>query len=95
MSFNLSVRASASYFTVPMVGIGLVVLRLLGEVLSGLAGLSGLGGKEITSECSEDGSLSEGTGEGVSLVSLEKGASGGRSFDLIGPLSLRVLSLLL
>ena len=50
-------------------------LRLLGVVRSGLAGLFGLEGKEITSECSEDGSLSVsseggGIGEGFSLVSL-------------------------
>ena len=84
-SFNLSVRASASSFTVPMVGIGLGVLsepRLLGVVGSGLAGLSGLVGKEVISEYSEDGSLfasSEGggTGEGVSLVSLKRGVPGG------------------
>ena len=79
-----------------MVGIGLIVLsglRLLGVVRYGLAGLPGLGGKEITSECSEDGSLSvssEGgsTGEGVSFISLEKGVLGGRSFDSIGVLGL-------
>ena len=61
-----------------MVGIGLIVLsglRPLWVVRSGLAGLPGLEGKEITSECSEDGSLfvsSEGggIGEGFSLVSL-------------------------
>ena len=51
------------------------------------------GGKEITSECSEDGSLSvssEGgsAGEGVSFVSLEKEVFGGRSFDSIGDLGL-------
>ena len=56
-------------------------------VRSGLAGLPGLEGKEITSECSEDGSLfvsSEGggIGEGFSLVSLQEGVSGGESFDL-------------
>ena len=75
-----------------MVGIGLIVLsglRLLGVVRSGLAGLLGLEGKEITSECSEDGSLSvssEGGGirEGFSLVSLLEGVSGGRSFNLTG-----------
>ena len=60
---------------------------------SGLAGLPGLGGKEISSEFSEDGSLSVsseggGTGEGVSLVSLEKGVFVGRSFDSIGDLGL-------
>ena len=78
ISFNFSVRASARSFTVPMVGIGLIDLsglRLLGVVRSGLAGLPGLEGKEITSECSEDGSLlvsseSGGIGEGFSLVSL-------------------------
>ena len=60
MSFNLSVRASASSFTVPMVGIGLGVLSelgLLGVVEFGLSGLPGLGGKQVTSECSEDGPL--------------------------------------
>ena len=59
-------------------GIGLIVLsglRSLGVVRSGLAGLLGLEGKEITSECSEDGSLivsteGGGIGEGFSLVSL-------------------------
>ena len=85
MSFYFSVRASATSFTVPMVGIGLEVLsglELLGMVGSGLAGLPGLGGKEVTSECSEDGPLSVlsdggGTGEGVSLVSLKREVSGG------------------
>ena len=70
-----------------MVGIGLIVLsglRLLGVVRSGLVGLPGLEGKEITVECSEDGSLfvsSEGggIGEGFSLVSLQGGVSGGGS----------------
>ena len=59
-----------------MVGIGLGVLSepgLIEVVGPGLAGLPGLGGKEVTSECSEDGPLSVssdggGTGEGVSLV---------------------------
>ena len=59
-------------------GIGLIVLSgqtLLGVVRSGLAGLLGLEGKEITSECSEDDSLSVsseggGIGEGFSHVSL-------------------------
>ena len=51
---------------------------------SGLVGLLGLGGKEATSECSEDGSLSEPsdggcTGEGLFLTSLRTGVSGGRS----------------
>ena len=85
MSFNLSVRASARSFTAPMVGIGLEVLSglgLLGVVGSGLARLPGVGGKEVTSECSEDGPLyvlsdGGGTGEGVSLVSLKRGVSGG------------------
>ena len=85
MSFNFSVRASASSFTVPMVGFGLRVLTelgLLGVEGSGLAGLPGLGGEEITSEHSEDGSLSAssdggGTGEVFSLVSLGEGVSGG------------------
>ena len=61
MFFNFSVRASAQYFTVPMVGIGLVVLSglgLLGVAGSGLVGLPGLGGEEVTSECSEDDPLS-------------------------------------
>ena len=88
MSFNLSVIASACSFTVPRVGFGLRVLTklgLLGVEGSGLAGLPGLGGKEITSECSEDGSLSVpsdggGTGEVVSLVSLGEGDSGGEVF---------------
>ena len=79
-----------------MVGIGLGVLYelgLLGVVESGLAGLPGLGGKEVTSECSEDGPLSissdgGGAWEGLSLVSLEKGVSGERSFDSIGDLCL-------
>ena len=86
-----------------MVGIGLVVLsgpRLLRVVSSGLVELSGLEGKEITSECSEDGSLSVsseggGIGEGFSLVSLWEGVSGGRSFDLTELFPLRVLSLFL
>ena len=64
-------------------GIGLGVLSelgLCGVAGSGLAGLLGLEGKEITSECSEDDPLSVsseggGTGEGVSIVSLEKGVS--------------------
>ena len=96
MSFNISVRASAKSFTVPIVGIGLGVLSGLGflEVVgSGLVGLSGLGDKEVTSECSEDDSLSVlsdggGTGKGVSLVSLKREVSGGRSFDSIGDFSL-------
>ena len=62
-----------------MVGIGLEVLSglgLPGVVGSGLAGHPGLGGKEVTSECSvsSDGG---GTGEGVSPVSLKRGVSGG------------------
>ena len=84
MSFNFSVRASAKSFTVPMVGIGLVVLSGLGllrVVGSGLAGLPGLGGKEVISECSEGDSLSvlsdgEGVGEGDPLVSLQRGVEG-------------------
>ena len=65
---------------------------------SGLAGLHGLGGKEVTSECSEDGSLSVlsdggGTGEGVSLILLKRGVSGGRSFDSTGDLGLEGVSL--
>ena len=68
-----------------MVGIGLEVLSglgLLGVVGSGLARLPGLGCKEVTSECSEDDSLSvssdgEGTGEEVSLVSLKGKYQGG------------------
>ena len=59
MSFNLSVRASARSFTVPMVGIGLGVLSgigLPGVIGSGLAELPGQGGKEVTSECSEEDS---------------------------------------
>ena len=86
-----------------MVGIGLIVLsrlRLLGVVRSGLAGLPGLEGNEITSECSEDGSVSVsskggGIGEQFSLVSLEQGVSGGGSFDLTELFLLRVLSLFL
>ena len=85
MSFNFSLRASAKSFTVLMVRVGLDVLSglgLLGVVGSRLAGLPGLGGKEVTSECSEDDSLSvssdgEGTEEGVSLVSLKREVSGG------------------
>ena len=49
-----------------MVEVGLIVLsglRLLGVVRSGLAGLLELEGKEFTSECSEDDSLSVSTGE--------------------------------
>ena len=84
-------------------GIGLIDLsglRLLGVARSGLAGLLGLEGKEITSECSEDGSLSVfseggGIGEGSSLVSLPEGVSGGESFDFTEPFPLRVLSLFL
>ena len=86
-----------------MVGIGLIVLselRLLGVARSKLAGLPGLEGKEITSECSEEGSLSVsseggGIGEGFSLVTLQEGVSGGRSFDLTGLFPLRALSLFL
>ena len=85
MYFHLSARASASSFTVPMVGLGLGVLSGLGLLRvegSGLAGLPWLGDKEVTSECSEDGPLSipsdgGGTGEELSLVSLEKGVLGG------------------
>ena len=96
MSFNFSLRASTRSFTVPMVGIGLVVLSglgLLGVAGSGLAGLPRLGSKEVTSECSEDdppfvSSDGEGTGEVVSLVSLRRGVSGGRSFDSTGDLGL-------
>ena len=101
MSFNFSVRASARSFTASMVGIGLEVLSGLGllwVVGSGLAGLPGLGGKEVTSECSEEDPLSVssnggGTGEGVSLVSLKSGVSGGRSFDSTGDLGLEGVSL--
>ena len=72
-----------------MVGVGLDVLSglgLLGVVGSGLARLFGLGGKAVTLECSEDDSLSvssdgEGTGEGVSLVSLKREVSGGKSLN--------------
>ena len=82
-------------------GIGLRVLSelgLLGVVGSGLAGLPGLVGKEVTSEYSEDGSLfisSEGggTGEGVSLVSLKRGVLGRRSFDSLGDVGLGGTSL--
>ena len=85
MSFNLSFRASASSFTVPMVRLGLGVLTelgLLGVEGSGLTGLPGLGDKEVTSECSEDGPLSissdgRGAGEELSLVLLENEVSGG------------------
>ena len=82
MSFNLSVRASARSFTVPMVEIGLVLsgIELPGVVGSGLVGLPGLGGKEVTSECSEEDSVStssDGGGVGgVSLVSLSRGLKG-------------------
>ena len=86
MSFNLSVRASARSFTVSMVGIGLGVLSGIGlpvVVGSALAGLPGLGDKEVTSECSEEDSLAVlsdggGVGEGVSLVSLLRGVKGGK-----------------
>ena len=63
------------------IGLGVLSeLGLCGVAGSGLAGHLGLEGKEITSECSEDGPLSVsseggGTGEGVSIVSLEKGVS--------------------
>ena len=68
-------------------GIGLGVLSgmgLPGVVGSGLVRLTGLGGKELTSECSEDDSLSVssdggGVGEGVSLISLSRGVWVGRS----------------
>ena len=104
MSANVlkfSVRASAKCFTVPMMGIGLVVLSglgFLGVVGSGLAGLPGLGGKEVTSECSEDDPPSvlsdgEGTGGVLSLVSLSRGVSGGRSFDSTGDVGLEEVSL--
>ena len=84
MSFNFSVRTSAKSFTVPMVGIGLGVLSELGlhgVAGSGLAGLPGLGVKQVTSECSEDGQLSissdgGGAGEGLSLVSLDMSEGG-------------------
>ena len=81
MSFNLSVRASARSFTVPMVGLGLGVLSELGlpgVVGSGLTGLPGLGGQEVTSECSEDGPLSvlsDGGGTGESIPCLTKKGS--------------------
>ena len=80
-------------------GLGVLTeLRLHGVDGSGLAGLPGLGGKKITSECSEDGPLSVssdggGIGEGVSLVSPEKGMLRGRSFDSIGDLGLEGVSL--
>ena len=84
-----------------MIGIGLGVLSelgLLGVEGSGLAGLPGLEGKEVTSEYSEDGPLSissdgGGAEEGVSLVSLEKGVSRGRSFNSTGDLGLEGVSL--
>ena len=68
-------------------------------VESGLAGLPGLGGKEVTSECSEDDPLSTSSdggcaGDGLSLVSLEKGVSGGRSCDSIGDVYLEGVSLI-
>ena len=103
MSFNFSVRASARSFTVLIVGIGIIVLSglgLLGVVRSGLAGLPGLEGKDITSECSEDGSLSVyseggGFGQEFSLVSQKEGVSWGGSFDLTELFPLRVSSLFL
>ena len=71
-------------------GLGLGVLSelgLLGVEGSELAGLPGLGDKEVTSECFEDGPLSissdgGGVGEGLSLVSLEKGSVSGEIFRL-------------
>ena len=67
-----------------MVGIRLGILSGIGlprVVGYGLAGLPGLSGKEVTSECSEDDSLSvssEGGGveEGVSLVLPSRGVEG-------------------
>ena len=54
---------------------------------SGLAGLPALGGKEVTSECPEEDSLSiSSDGEGVGgdpLVSLSMGVEGGRSLDSV------------
>ena len=84
-----------------MVGIGLGVLSgigLPGVVVSGLAGLPGLGGKEVTSQCSEEDSLSVssnggGVGEGDSLVSLSRGVEGGRSLDSVGDFVLGGVSL--
>ena len=49
-----------------MMEVGLIVLsglRHLGVLRSGLAGLLELEGEEITSECSEDDSVSVSTGE--------------------------------
>ena len=82
-------------------GIGLGVLfgiGLPGVVGSGLVGLPGLGGKEVTSECSEEDSLSVlsddgGVGEGDPLVSLSKGVEGGRSLDSVGDFGLGGASL--
>ena len=68
-------------------GVGLGVLSeigLPGVVGSELAGLPGLGGKEVTSECSEEDSLPvslDGRGEGDPLVPLSRGVEGGRSLD--------------
>ena len=67
---------------------------------SGLARLPGLGGKEVTSECSEDDPLSVspdggGTEEGVSLVSLKRGVLEWRSFDSTGDLGLEGASLVI
>ena len=79
-----------------MVGIRLGVLSgigIPGVVGSGLAGLPGLCGKEVTSECSEEDSLSvssEGGAmeEGNPLVSLPRGVEGGRSLDSVGDFDL-------
>ena len=102
MSLNLSVRALARSCTVPMVGIGLGVLSGLGlfEVVgSGLAGLPGLGGKEVTSECSEDGLLpvlsdGGGTGGGSIPCFTKKESIRGKSFDSTGDLGLEGVSLI-
>ena len=82
-------------------GIELGVLSGIGlprVVGSGLAGLPGLGGKEVTSECSEEDSLSvssdgEGVGEGDPLVSLSRGIEEERSLDSVGDFGLSGASL--
>ena len=84
-----------------MVGIGLGVLSGIGVPQvdgSGLAGLPRQGGKEVTSEWSEDDSLSPssdggGVGEGVFLVSLGRRVKGGRSLDSVGDFGLGGASL--
>ena len=96
MSFNLSglqLGLLQSLWWGVLSGMG-----LSGVVGSGLAGLPGLGSKKVISECSEDDPLSvssdsEGTGKGVSLVSLKRGVSEGRSFDSTGDLGLEGVSL--